>query len=159
MHARTSSTTAASTCDAYAALTPRCPQAHWFERELAEQLGVRPEGHPWLKPIRYHASHREGHDAWGRTSPPVVGVTVFFRVEVEVVHARVGRAREDSAIVQACMVQAVAEDLGVAVAKRGEDAQVRGIAAGEEQRARQPDESRESSLRLLVEARVSAHQG
>ena len=37
---------------AYPAITPDCPQTHWFEREIAEQYGVRPEGHPWLKPIR-----------------------------------------------------------------------------------------------------------
>lgn len=36
----------------YPALTPECPQAHLFERELHEQLGVVPEGHPWLKPVR-----------------------------------------------------------------------------------------------------------
>ena len=38
----------------YSALTPDCPQAHAFERELAEQCGVVPEGHPWLKPLRRH---------------------------------------------------------------------------------------------------------
>ena len=37
----------------YPALTPTCPQAHLFERELAEQYGITPEGHPWLKPVRY----------------------------------------------------------------------------------------------------------
>ncbi|MEN6587168.1 MAG: NADH-quinone oxidoreductase subunit C, partial [Sulfuricella sp.] len=36
----------------YDALTPECSQAHYFEREIAEQWGVRPEGHPWLKPVR-----------------------------------------------------------------------------------------------------------
>ena len=36
----------------YPALTPDCPQAHLFERELAEQCRVRPVGHPWLKPVR-----------------------------------------------------------------------------------------------------------
>jgi Ni,Fe-hydrogenase III large subunit len=36
----------------YAALTPECLQAHLFEREIAEQCGVRPEGHPWLEPVR-----------------------------------------------------------------------------------------------------------
>ncbi len=36
----------------YAALTPRCPQAHRFECEIAEQSGVQPLGHPWLKPVR-----------------------------------------------------------------------------------------------------------
>ncbi len=39
---------------AYPSLTPRCPQVHLFEREVFEQLGVRPEGHPWLKPVRKH---------------------------------------------------------------------------------------------------------
>jgi len=36
--------------DRYPSLTPRCPQLHLFEREIAEQFGIRAEGHPWLKP-------------------------------------------------------------------------------------------------------------
>jgi Ni,Fe-hydrogenase III large subunit len=74
--------------DAYRALTPDCPQAHWFEREIAEQWGVRPEGHPWLKPIRFHKSYREGHDAWNRSAetPIEPGVTDFFRMTGEEVH-------------------------------------------------------------------------
>ena len=32
--------------NAYESLTPDCPQAHWFERELAEQWGVQPIGQP-----------------------------------------------------------------------------------------------------------------
>jgi Ni,Fe-hydrogenase III large subunit len=36
----------------YPSLTPAHPQAHLFERELAEQHGLVPEGHPWLKPVR-----------------------------------------------------------------------------------------------------------
>ena len=39
---------------------------HLFEREIAEQFGLRPDGHPWLKPVRFHRSYRPGHDAWGR---------------------------------------------------------------------------------------------
>ncbi|TMJ61558.1 MAG: hydrogenase [Alphaproteobacteria bacterium] len=39
--------------DAYPALTPDCPSAHYFEREIAEQYGIEPEGHPWLKPVRF----------------------------------------------------------------------------------------------------------
>ncbi len=31
-----------------------CPAAHLFEREIAEQCGVVPHGHPWLKPLRRH---------------------------------------------------------------------------------------------------------
>ncbi len=34
-------------------LTTDCPSAHWFEREIAEQWNLVPDGHPWLKPIRF----------------------------------------------------------------------------------------------------------
>jgi len=72
----------------YPALTPDCTQAHAFEREIAEQWGVRPEGHPWLKPLRFHPSYRPGRDAWGRKPGGEIlpGVTEFFRVEGEEVH-------------------------------------------------------------------------
>ena len=72
----------------YRALTPDCPQAHWFEREIAEQWGVRPEGHPWLKPIRFHKSYRPGFDAWGRENleRPLPGVIDYFKVQGEEVH-------------------------------------------------------------------------
>jgi Ni,Fe-hydrogenase III large subunit len=72
----------------YTSLTPGCPQAHWFEREIAEQWGVYPEGHPWLKPIRFHRSYRSGHDAWNRPAekPIEPGVTNFFTMTGEEVH-------------------------------------------------------------------------
>jgi Ni,Fe-hydrogenase III large subunit len=74
--------------DKYASLTPDCPQVHLFEREIAEQYGVCPLGHPWLKPVRFHASYRPGHDAWGRKTGevPVIGVTDYYRVEGEEIH-------------------------------------------------------------------------
>jgi len=74
--------------DTFASVTPNCPEAHLFEREIAEQYGVRPEGHPWFKPVRFHSSYRPGHDAWGRDTnvPPVVGVTDYYRVEGEEIH-------------------------------------------------------------------------
>jgi Ni,Fe-hydrogenase III large subunit len=74
--------------DSFPSLTPDCPQVHLFEREIAEQFGVVPEVHPWLKPVRFHASYRPGHDAWGRASGevPLVGVTDFYRIEGEEVH-------------------------------------------------------------------------
>src|SRR5678816_1688279 len=55
---------------------------------IRDRWGVVPTGHPWLKPVRFHASHRPGHDAWGRApgTRPVVGVTDFFRVEGEEIH-------------------------------------------------------------------------
>lgn len=37
---------------AFPSLTPRHPSAHAFERALWEDQGIRPEGHPWLKPLR-----------------------------------------------------------------------------------------------------------
>jgi Ni,Fe-hydrogenase III large subunit len=74
--------------DRFPSLTPDCPQVHLFEREIAEQYGVRPEGHPWFKPVRFHASYRPGHDAWGRPAgeAPVIGVTDYYRVEGEEIH-------------------------------------------------------------------------
>lgn len=49
--------------DRYEALSIDCPQASRFERELAEQCGVKPEGHPWLKPVRRHAPD-QAPNAW-----------------------------------------------------------------------------------------------
>ncbi|HET7787568.1 MAG TPA: hydrogenase [Myxococcales bacterium] len=73
--------------DGYPSLTPDCPELHLFEREIAEQWGVRPEGHPWLKPVRFQAARR-GTDAWGRPAGqhPQPGVMDFYRVEGEEVH-------------------------------------------------------------------------
>jgi len=72
----------------YPALTPECPAAHWFEREIAEQWAVRPQGHPWLKPIRFHRSYRTGHNAWGRAAsePTEPCVTDYFAMQGEEVH-------------------------------------------------------------------------
>ena len=71
-------------------ITPECPEAHWFERELAEQWGVEPVGHPWLKPIRFQPRRMivDGSktDVPGVPARPVVGRTAFFRVEGDEVH-------------------------------------------------------------------------
>ncbi len=37
----------------YPSITKEIPAAHVFERELWEEYGLQPEGHPWLKPVRY----------------------------------------------------------------------------------------------------------
>jgi Ni,Fe-hydrogenase III large subunit len=58
--------------DTFPSLTSELPQVHLFEREIAEQWGVRPEGHPWLKPVRFPAAP--------------VGVMNFFRMDGEEVH-------------------------------------------------------------------------
>ncbi len=57
----------------YPALTPTCAQAHLFEREVWEQHGLVPEGHPWLKPVR--RDHGDG---------PAVGN--FFQVKGREIH-------------------------------------------------------------------------
>ncbi len=74
--------------DEFPSMTPKCPEVHLFEREIAEQWGVVPRGHPWFKPVRYHRSFRPGRDAWDRFQgvAPVVGVTDFFRVAGEEIH-------------------------------------------------------------------------
>lgn len=74
--------------DRFPSLTPAAPEAHLFEREMAEQLGLKPQGHPWLKPVRYRPSWRAGHDAWGRSEgePILPAVGDFFRVEGDEVH-------------------------------------------------------------------------
>jgi Ni,Fe-hydrogenase III large subunit len=59
--------------DAFPSLTPECPQLHLFERELAETLGLRPLGHPWLKPVRFSGAAE-------------IGVMDFYRVEGQEVH-------------------------------------------------------------------------
>jgi Ni,Fe-hydrogenase III large subunit len=58
--------------DSFPSMTPECTQVHLFEREIFEQHGARPEGHPWLKPVRFVGS--------------TVGVTDFYRVEGEEIH-------------------------------------------------------------------------
>ncbi len=63
---------------AYPSLAADCPQLAGFEREIAEQWGVRPEGHPWLEPPGSQRSFRSGTGA--PSSEP------FFAVEGEEVH-------------------------------------------------------------------------
>jgi Ni,Fe-hydrogenase III large subunit len=70
----------------FPSLTKSCPQAHLFEREIAEQYGIVPAGHPWLKPVRFHPSWVEGRDAWDRQERPLPGVTDFYTVGGEEVH-------------------------------------------------------------------------
>ncbi|MDD5402783.1 MAG: NADH-quinone oxidoreductase subunit C, partial [Dehalococcoidales bacterium] len=65
---------ATDTGSEYPSLTPDCPQFHWFERELFEQHGIRPQGHPWLKPIRFNQSQN------------IPGVTDYFTMSGDAVH-------------------------------------------------------------------------
>jgi Ni,Fe-hydrogenase III large subunit len=67
--------------DVFPSMTPACPEVHLFERELFEQWGVRPEGHPWLKPVRFAPPMR----ASARPRPGI-GEADFYRVEGEEIH-------------------------------------------------------------------------
>ncbi|HEX8941699.1 MAG TPA: hypothetical protein VF785_01100 [Gemmatimonadaceae bacterium] len=70
--------------DRYPALTPQCAEASAFEREIAEQCAVLPEGHPWLKPLRRHLPD---HRASSRTDVVLDPAAYsFFRVEGAEVH-------------------------------------------------------------------------
>ncbi|MBN2512938.1 MAG: NADH-quinone oxidoreductase subunit C [Sedimentisphaerales bacterium] len=73
--------------ECFPSLTPRCPQVHLFEREIAEQFGLKPIDHPWFKPVRYQRS-QTGRDAWDRPAdqPILPAVGDFFRVEGDEVH-------------------------------------------------------------------------
>jgi len=73
---------------AFESLTPVCPQVHLFEREIAEQFGLRATGHPWFKPVRYQRSGRPGFEAFSGPDGegPLIGVTDFYRVEGDEVH-------------------------------------------------------------------------
>jgi Ni,Fe-hydrogenase III large subunit len=70
--------------DGFQSMTSKCPQAHLFEREIAEQWGVVPKGHPWFKPVRYHQPWRDIHSPFG--SLDQVAVTNFYKVEGDEVH-------------------------------------------------------------------------
>ncbi|MBI5067818.1 MAG: hydrogenase [Deltaproteobacteria bacterium] len=70
-------------------LAPECPAVQLFERELAEQYGVVPRGHPWPKPVRFeHRLGGAGPDAFGREGPraDIPGGYPFFAMEGEEVH-------------------------------------------------------------------------
>lgn len=70
--------------DRYPALTPDCAQASRFEREMAEQCGVTPEGHAWLKPLRRHPPDH-APTGW-RVTPRARDDYPFHQVHGEEVH-------------------------------------------------------------------------
>lgn len=78
--------------DRYPALTPACPEADYFERELAEQCGLVPEDHPGLLPVRRHppdhaaAPLPAGYDRERVPFPPLAGPHLH-EVAVGPVHA------------------------------------------------------------------------
>jgi len=67
---------------AYPALTLSQPQAHLFEREVWEQHGLTPTGHPWLKPVRRTAGQAPANGEFFRVEGPEI-----HEVAVGPVHA------------------------------------------------------------------------
>lgn len=80
----------AAACDApeaYPALSARCPAFHLFEREIAEQYGLRPEGHPWLKMVRYHPNRRGVADVFGNDyDADIPGRYPYYAVAGDEIH-------------------------------------------------------------------------
>jgi len=73
--------------DSYPALTQTCEPFHMFEREIAEQFGIRPEGHPWLKMVRYHANYRNVSDLFGNDyKEDIPGNYDYYQVEGDEIH-------------------------------------------------------------------------
>jgi Ni,Fe-hydrogenase III large subunit len=73
--------------EAYPSLTSECEPFHLFEREIAEQFGIRPEGHPWLKMVRYHANKRGLPDIFGNDySQDIPGNYDYYAVEGDEIH-------------------------------------------------------------------------
>jgi len=71
----------------FGALTADCEKFHMFEREIAEQYGVRPVGHPWLKLVRYHANYRNKKDVFANDyHQDIPGNYDYFQVEGESIH-------------------------------------------------------------------------
>ncbi|MBI2516872.1 MAG: NADH-quinone oxidoreductase subunit C [Opitutae bacterium] len=66
----------------YPSLTLTHAQAHLFEREVWEQHGLVPEGHPWLKPVRRSAGTAPANGEFFR-----VGGSEVHEVAVGPVHA------------------------------------------------------------------------
>lgn len=79
-----------ASCDApgvYPSLASQCEPFHMFEREIAEQFGIRPEGHPWLKMVRYHANLLGKEDVFGNDyTRDIPGNYDYYSVAGEGIH-------------------------------------------------------------------------
>jgi len=73
--------------ESFASLTAESPKFNLFERELAEQFGVHPEGHPWFKMVRYEKNWRGQPDAFGnKYEEDIPGRYPYYRVKGEEIH-------------------------------------------------------------------------
>jgi len=72
----------------FPSLASQCPQLDMFEREIAEQCLVRPDGHPWFKPVRFQKPLCEGKGFWSESDGGglLPGVMDFYRIEGDEIH-------------------------------------------------------------------------
>lgn len=77
-------------CDApatYPSFSQTCEPFHMFEREIAEQFGITPENHPWLKMVRYHPNYRDLPDVFGNDyTQDIPGNYEFYQVDGDEIH-------------------------------------------------------------------------
>lgn len=73
--------------DSFASLTSETEKFHMFERELGEQYGLKAEGHPWLKMVRYHKNYTGKKDVFDNDyNQDIPGNYPYFTVDGETVH-------------------------------------------------------------------------
>ncbi len=73
--------------DSYPAMSAECEPFHMFEREIAEQYGIRPQGHPWLKMVRYHENHNGREDVFGNDyRQEIPGNYPYYQVDGDEIH-------------------------------------------------------------------------
>jgi Ni,Fe-hydrogenase III large subunit len=73
--------------DSFASLTAESEKFHMFEREIGEQYGLKAEGHPWYKMVRYHANCSGKKDVFDNDyNQDIPGNYPYFSVEGETVH-------------------------------------------------------------------------
>ena len=79
-----------ASCEApqrYTSLSSEQEAFHLFERVVAEQFGLVPEEHPWLKMVRYHPNSTGRPDVFGNDyAEEIPGNYDYYRVEGEEVH-------------------------------------------------------------------------
>ena len=76
----------AYTGGSYTALSKDAPRYQWFEREIAEQYGITPIGHPNLKEIRFQAPLNGSESIWKDREEKGPGVTDYFTLKGEECH-------------------------------------------------------------------------
>jgi Ni,Fe-hydrogenase III large subunit len=77
-------------CDAperFTSMAARCEPFHLFEREIAEQYGLMPEGHPWMKMVRYHPNLTGKPDVFGNDyNEDIPGRYDYYHVKGDEIH-------------------------------------------------------------------------